>query len=504
MALYHFHVTQIKRSRGQSAMACAAYRAGEKLYSDRYGETSDYTSKCGVICSEILLPANAPPEFANRQTLWNSLETAEKNKNAQLAYSFDIALQNEFSLDENIDLARHFLSENFVARGMIADFAVHEADKEEGGIPNPHFHVLCPIRPLNQDGTWGDKQHRVYRLDEDGNRITDENGKDVFDAVPTTDWGRPETLDHWRQEWADLCNRKFEEKGLADRIDHRSYEAQGIALLPQVHEGPAVRQMEAKGIRTNKGDLNRWIKATNALIRSLAGKVKDLMEWVREIKAELAAKEPESPLLEALLLDYSASEQNRSRKYRGKAQQDILIESMRAFQESKIFLKNQGLETLDDLNTALSDLRETIADTKSAVSSRQKKMKQLKKLIEAAEQYQEYQPIHDESKRLEHGFKSKKEKYDREHEAELIKWKAANRLLHANVTGMKAIPVKQWRAKYARLAAEVNDLSASLSTPKTELQEMDKIRKMIDRVLKEQAHEQEIAERKDKKPEQNI
>ena len=504
MALYHFHVTQIKRSRGQSVMACAAYRAGEKLYSERYGGTSDYTRKGGVICSEILLPANAPPEFADRQTLWNSLEAAEKNKNAQLAYSFDIALQNEFSLDENIALARHFLLENFVSRGMIADFAVHEADKEDGGIPKPHFHVLCPIRPLNPDGSWGDKQHRVYRLDEDGNRITDENGKELFDAVPTTDWGRPETLDHWRQAWANLCNQKFEEKGLADRIDHRSYEAQGIALLPQVHEGPAVRQMEAKGIRTNKGDLNRWIKTTNAMIRSLAGKVKNLMEWVKEIRSELAVREPESPLLEALLLEYSASERERSRTYSQKWQRDHSIETMKEVAEARIFLNEEGLKTLDDLNSTLSALRETITDTKSAVSSGQRRMQQLQKLIEAAETFRKYQPIHDESKRLEHGFKNRKEKYDREHEAELIKWKAANRFLHANVTDMKAIPVKQWRAEYAGLAAEVNDLSASLSAPKAELHEMDKIRKMIDRVLKEQAHEQEIAEQKDKKPEQNI
>ena len=314
MALYHFHVTQIKRSTGQSAVACAAYRAGEKLYGERYGETSDYTRKGGVICSEILLPINAPPEFADRQTLWNSLEAAEKNKNAQLAYSFDIALQNEFSPDENIDLARHFLLENFVARGMIADFVVHEADKEEGGIQNPHFHVLCPIRPLNPDGTWGDKQHRVYRLDENGNRITDENGKDVFDAVPTTDWGLPETLDHWREAWADFCNRKFEEKGLADRIDHRSYEAQGIALLPQVHEGPAVRQMEAKGIRTNKGDLNRWIKATNALIPRLAGKVKDLSASLSAPKAELQEMDKIRKMIDRVLKEQARDQEIAEQK----------------------------------------------------------------------------------------------------------------------------------------------------------------------------------------------
>ena len=177
MALFHLSVTQTKRSAGQSAIASAAYRAGERLYSEYYGEYSDYTRKGGVICSDILLPSHAPPEYADRQTLWNAVEKAERGKNAQLAYSFDIALQNEFSLEENIALARQFLLENFVSRGMVVDFAVHQPDREDGGIPNPHFHVLCPIRPIEQNGKWGLKQRRVYELDEDGNRIRDADGK---------------------------------------------------------------------------------------------------------------------------------------------------------------------------------------------------------------------------------------------------------------------------------------------------------------------------------------
>lgn len=143
--------------------------------------------------------SHTPPEYADRQTLWNAVEKAERGKNAQLAYSFDIALQNEFSLEENIALARQFLLENFVSRGMVADFAVHQPDREDGGIPNPHFHVLCPIRPIEQDGKWGLKQRRVYEPDEDGNRIRDADGNYIFNAVPTTDWGSPETLECWRQ-----------------------------------------------------------------------------------------------------------------------------------------------------------------------------------------------------------------------------------------------------------------------------------------------------------------
>ena len=128
---------------------------------------------------------------------------------------------------------------------------------------------MAPIRPLNSDGTWGAKQRMVYHLDEAGQRVQKPNGKYAVDAVPTTDWGRPETLDRWREAWADLVNQKLEEKGLDCRIDHRSYAGQAVDLLPTVHEGVAVRQMEQRGIRTEKGDLNRWIKATNRMLQAL-------------------------------------------------------------------------------------------------------------------------------------------------------------------------------------------------------------------------------------------
>ena len=227
MALYHFHVEQIKRSEGRTAVASAAYRAGEKLHNFWDGETHDYTKKGGVILTEIILPEHAPKRFYDRSTLWNEVEQIEKHYKAQLAYSFDMALQNEFSVEENIELAREFVQKYFVSDGMICDLVVHQPDREEGGIPNPHFHVLVPIRPLNDDGTWGAKQRRVYHLDEDGNRIKKENGQWGFDAVPTTNWGRPETLDLWRRAWADMVNARFEEKGLDCRIDHRSFVDRG-------------------------------------------------------------------------------------------------------------------------------------------------------------------------------------------------------------------------------------------------------------------------------------
>ena len=133
-----------KLSVGQSAIASAVYSSGKKLHSEYYGEDSYYTKNGGVICSEILLPSHAPSSFSDRETLWNKVKKAERGKKAQFAYSFEISLQNEFSMQKNIALARQFLLGQFVSRGMVVDFAVHSPDKEDDGISNPHFHVSYP------------------------------------------------------------------------------------------------------------------------------------------------------------------------------------------------------------------------------------------------------------------------------------------------------------------------------------------------------------------------
>ena len=142
MALYHFSVKQVFRGKGQTVVNSAAYISGQKLYNDYYGQTHDYTKKSGVVFTEILTPEYVPERLSDRETLWNEVEQIEKSKRAQLAYSFDIALQNELTLDENIELAREFCWEQFVARGMIVDLAVHEGkSKNEDELDNPHFHA---------------------------------------------------------------------------------------------------------------------------------------------------------------------------------------------------------------------------------------------------------------------------------------------------------------------------------------------------------------------------
>ena len=417
IALYHFHVDQIKRSAGQSVVASAAYRASEKLHSVYYCEDSDYTNKGGVIYTEIFLPPHAPREYADRETLWNAVEKVEKGKKAQLAYSFDIAFQNEFSQEENIALARQFLTEHFVSRGMVVDFAVHEPEKEEGGINNPHFHFLCPIRPMEQKGKWGLKQRREYVLDENGNRIPDGKGDYVFNAVPTTDWGSAETLEFWREQWAVMCNAKFEEKGLDVRIDHRSYERQGVELLPTRHEGPTVRAMEKKGIKTEKGEFNRWINATNAFIRNLRKNLSLLLETIQEIKAEM--DKPQSAPVIIPLQRYF--DMRNAKAYSQKAR----VSNLKELSDMANYLKANEIYTIEDLESRLSTLKDTVDELKCTMDKEFARMKEIRKVPEYLSTIRELKPIVDGLQKIK--FDKAKAKYKAEHEKELKQYYAVRR-----------------------------------------------------------------------------
>ena len=485
IALFHFHVTQIKRSAGQSAVAAAAYRSGEKLHSEYYGEDSDYTHKGGVICSEILLPAHAPPEYADRETLWNAVEKVECGKKAQLAYSFDIALQNEFSMEENINLARQFLLEQFVSRGMIVDFAVHSPDKE-GGISNPHFHVMCPIRPIEANGKWGNKQRRKYVLDENGERIPDGTGDYVFNAVPTTDWGSPETLEHWRQAWAELCNAKFAEKELPCRIDHRSYERQGVDLLPTVHEGPTVRAMERKGIATEKGEFNRWVKATNAAIRDIRKKIAALAEWLKEVKAELS--NPKAPDLISLLQAYF--DRRNAGAYSRKARINNLKEMNALFN----YLMEHGIHDLDTLEDLVNTLRESSDALKETLDSQTARMKEIRKLPQYLSTYRELKPVYDGLQRIK--FTRSKEKYKADHAAELKQFYEARRKLSAQFPDGK-FDRHALEEEYTRLEQEHAGTYAQFQSIRADSQQLWKIKSCVDSARKDieqtqkQNHQQE-------------
>ena len=473
MALFHFSVTQVKRSAGQSVIAAAAYRARERLYSEYYGDVSDYTRKGGVIHSDILLPPQAPNEYLDRQTLWNAVEKAERGKAAQLAYSFDIALQNEFNRDENMALVKRFLGEQLLSRGMVIDYAIHEPDTEDGGIPNPHVHVLCPIRPIDENGKWGFKQRREYVLDERGNRILDDAGKPVYNAVPTTDWGRPDTLETWRQAWADLCNAKFAEKELSVRIDHRSYERQGLETLPTVHEGPTVRAMEAKGLPTNKGSLNRWIRETNRLITLAKQRIVGLISLFKQLRTELAT--PQVPLLSELLMEY-LTERNAG-AWSDKAKGTNLKEQTQIIN----YLEAKNLKTVDELMDYLSTIHEKIDGHKETIRTYPSRMKELDELLRMTTYYTEGKPIADKLNTIR--FKGRRESFKAEHDETLRKLYMAQRKLKPYFTQEGNLPITKWRKDLVALKQKQLETENDLRPLYAEVKGLWRIRNMVQQTL---------------------
>lgn len=234
MAIFHLSVKVISRASGRSAVAASAYRAAERLHDERLDRDHDFTNKDGVVHSEVVLPEGAPPEFADREKLWNAVEAAEKRKDAQLSREVEFAIPRELTKSQGIALARDFVEAEFVDKGMIADLNVHW-DMGKDGQAKPHAHVMLTMREV---------------------------GKDGFGAK-VRDWNRTELVEQWRERWADHVNQRLAELDIDARVDHRSLEAQGIKLEPQDKIGPAASRIGGRGLEAERIEEHRAIAQRN-------------------------------------------------------------------------------------------------------------------------------------------------------------------------------------------------------------------------------------------------
>ena len=235
MAIFHLHVKVIGRKSGSSAVASAAYRSASRLRDDRLERSHDFSNKRGVIHSEVLLPENVPAVWKDRERLWNDVEAFEVRKDAQLAREVEFALPREMTQAQGIELARDFVQSEFVDQGMIADLNVHW-DMAEDGTAKPHAHVMLNMRSVDEDG-FGPK---------------------------VREWNRTEMVERWRERWAELANERLAELDIDARIDHRSLEAQGIALEPQSQIGAPAQRIEGEGIEAaDRAEMHREIAHNN-------------------------------------------------------------------------------------------------------------------------------------------------------------------------------------------------------------------------------------------------
>ena len=321
MAIYHLEAKVVGRGAGRSAVAASAYLSCSRLYNDYDGIQHDYTKKQGLVWQQVFLPEYAPQGWQDREKLWNAVEEVETAKDSRLAREFVVALPIELSREQQIELLQAFIREQFVADGMCADAAIHDTDGH-----NPHAHILLTVRPLDEQGKWQYKTEKEYLCMRNGEeqgftaaefKSAQNDGwekqypykvgkKKVYmtpsaaevqglvraDKHPKSTrygrqnpiserWNSEEQLILWRAAWADAANRHLERYGHDERIDHRSNAARGLDEQPTIHEGVTARALEQKGIIADRCEINRQIKADNALLRELKAAARKLAQAVK-------------------------------------------------------------------------------------------------------------------------------------------------------------------------------------------------------------------------------
>ena len=320
MAIYHLEAKVVSRGAGRSAVAASAYLSCSRLYNDYDGIQHDYTKKQGLVWQDVFLPEYALQEWQDREKLWNAVEEVETAKDSRLAREFVVALPIELSREQQIELLQEFIRGQFVSDGMCADAAIHDTDGH-----NPHAHILLTVRPLDEQGKWQYKTEKEYLCMKNGEErgftsaefrtaqnegwekqypyklgkkkvymtpsAAEERGLVRADKHPKSTrygrqnpiserWNSEEQLTAWRAAWADVSNRCLERAGHEERIDHRSNAARGLDEQPTIHEGVTARALERKGIIADRCEINRQIKADNALLRELKAEIKKLTALV--------------------------------------------------------------------------------------------------------------------------------------------------------------------------------------------------------------------------------
>ena len=464
IAIYHCSIKIVSRGKGKSAVAAAAYRSGEKLTNEWDGLTHDYTKKGGVVHSEILLPAHAPPAFSDRSTLWNSVELSEKSNNAQLAREVEIALPVELSREEQTRLVREYCSSQFVSKGMIADFNLHDTG---GG--NPHAHILLTMRPLDEKGAWLPKSKKEYVLDENGEKIRLPSGRYKTRKVDLVDWNNRENAEVWRRAWADLANEFLAQNNRPERIDHRSYERQGVEKIPTVHVGVSATQMEKKGIVTERGELNRNIKAANRILREIRRLVRGLKDWIAELKERKAALlealtearvQASEPTIPQLLARYMEQRGEERADWTSKGKLKGAVSDFNKVQAAMEFLRQKEISTVETLDRQLDGISETAVAIRDSMRKAERRIKDIDTLLSHIENYEKYKPVYREYAAI--GWKKQKEKFEEAHRGELDAYRAAARYVKTHLSG----------TSYSRkeLEAERKDLAAALPGKREELE----------------------------------
>lgn len=487
---FHFKIEVIKRSDGRSPVAKSAYISGEKIRSEYYNDSYDYRNKQGIVDKGILLPDNAPKEYEDRKILWNSLEEFEKQKNAQLARDFTIALPKELTDEERKELLLRFVNENFVKEGMIVDYAIHEKSDSL----NYHAHVLTTMRPLNSDGSWGAKAKKEYINDENGKPLYTKGGNRKSRKVNLTNWNDKGNAEKWRKNYSDLCNEYLERGGYKKRVDHRSYERQGLDILPEEHMGAANMALERKGIRTVVGDRNREIRKANSVIKDLVSQIKSIRKWLagfterlkkaeenyaREKQIQIENKSELFDLWEYLSV-YDTVQQRLASELPYWKEQNKNRYDFKRFVSAINYIHEHDLRTVADLQTHIESNKEKYYETSNKLKKVRKEKENIQKCFAYADTISKTSSVYKEWK----GKTLFKDKFYRDHKKDIDSYmRAADNI--ERLSGERRISKDKWNGKLKELDGKTDELNDVLAGLKEEYGKINHIKYSIETVNKE-------------------
>ena len=438
-----------------------------------------------LVHNEVMLPVNAPAKYSDPSVLWNSVEMKEsKSAKAQLARSYKISLPNEWSYELAIEVMRDYVKRNFVDDGMCAQFAIHDSENPNTHQRNLHCHIMLTMRPILEDGSWGDKQKKIYVLDADGNKIRKKNGQYKCTTQDVTGWNSRENARKWRKDLADTINAVNDKNGLRENFwEHRSFAEQGFDIIPQIHLGEKATALEKAGIQSERGNINRRIMEQNKAIltaKMLVAKAEEQLQKLVNSKPVEAVRNTANEVLD--MIRAVVSKKGRlelpivKSKYVRKISQRQALQEQDRMERFVVANQIESFEQLQEFKTQREPAYEKLS------AERQKIAEQIARLEQLLVAYSEYEPYivyHKTSNSLK-GFA--KRKYDKEHETELRYYSSYRAELKEMLSSDEKITPKKWTAEKAKLEERLQESNPDYAKVVTELASTEVIehnRKML-------------------------
>ena len=532
MAIYHCSVKVIGRNEGRSAIAAAAYRSGTMLTSIYDGLTRDYRKKGWIEESEIIIPKNAPVEYMDRSKLWNAVESVEKTVNAQLAREVEVALPLGMTREEQKEVLHRFVNENFVSKGMCADVAIHNPpvrndknqpitidgtvtkDKSKMQFINPHAHILLTVRPIDENGKWEDKSKVEYLCVKDGiekaltadeyKKASQEGWEKQFKYIdgkkkiwlpasvgearklkrvnrtPKTSkfgrknprveyWNSPDRVLEWRKSWEECVNDQFEKMNVDTRIDCRSYEDQGLEILPTIHMGPAATNMERRAdrliregknedevVRSDIGDINREIKEHNKFV---IGAKKWIEDELNKLKEALNIQEPKGDVID--LVKWCDDNGYILRPTKSKYAKGFSEYACRDMQEGyvvKEFVIKNRIYTSAQMHAFENKIKKKLSENEAEELTLSQRVNQLKDVTSAYSKLQSVKGTYDE--REGKGILGRAI-YTKMHKEDIDEYNKLLAEIEKKLNGEKIAPGK-WKKEMKTLDKKIEDQKMSL------------------------------------------